>query len=211
VTGGGGAPWDLPPPDLHKRDLPIREIERGTPLMRIHSADYHPHFFGPAPPKRKAAGWPAPRNRFDDPQGIYGVCYLGLNDAAAFVETVLRDQFLPVLSAADLGKVCLADGSAARQLRLVEFGGRGLRRLGINAATVHAPYDITRAWSRALWSHPVEPDGICYHSRWDNDLSCVALFSRAERALQIRPGPLITALPARLAAILDRYEIGYAP
>jgi hypothetical protein len=37
------------------------------------------------------------------------------------------------------------------------------------------------------------------------------LFSRAERALQIRPGPLITALPARLAAILDRYEIGYAP
>jgi hypothetical protein len=105
VTGGGGAAWDLPPPDLHKRDLPIREIERGTPIMRIHSADYHPHFFGPAPPKRKAARWPAPRNRFDDPQGIYGVCYLGLNDAAAFVETVLRDQFLPVLSAADLGKV----------------------------------------------------------------------------------------------------------
>jgi hypothetical protein len=206
----GGVTWSLPPADLHARSLLTINLAPGTAVHRIHSRKYHPHFFGPARPAT-GAKWPDPQHRFDDPEGEYGVCYVGLTDNAAFVETVLRDQWLPHLSAADLEDVCLADGRAGRELRLAQFGGRGLRRLRTNAASVHAPYSITQAWSRALWSHPDKVDGIAYRSGWDDDLTCVVLFARAPGGLVIDPGPPIMDLPHRLGPILDWYEIAFGP
>jgi hypothetical protein len=185
-------------------------IAPGTPLRRVHSRAYHPHFFGPPPPKH-GDPWPNPRNRFDDPLGEYGVCYLGLTDEAAFVETVLRDQYLPHVSESELAEVCLADGEATRELRLARFLGWGLQRMHTNAASVHAPYDITQAWSRAIWAHPDGVDGIAYRSGYDDDHRCVALFDRASTALRVAPGPSILALPHRLGPLLDLYDIALGP
>jgi hypothetical protein len=139
------------------------------------------------------------------------VCYVGLTDDSAFVETVLRDQWLPHLSEKELAGVCLADGEAGRELRLAQFGGRGLRRLHTSAASIHAPYAVTQAWSRALWLHPDRVDGIAYRSGWDDDLTCIALFDRAAGALLVDWGAPIMDLPHRLGPILDRYEIALGP
>ena len=207
----GGVPWGLPPADLHARPLVKLDLTLGTALRRIHSRIYHPHFFGPARPTAKGAAWPNPRHRFDDPEGEYRVCYVGLTDEAAFVETVLRDQWLPHLSPADLADVCLADGRAGRELRLARFGGPGLRRLQTSAASVHAPYPVTQAWSRAIWTHRDTVDGIAYRSGYDDDLTCIALFDRASSALRIDPGSPIMDLPHRLGPVLDRYEISLGP
>ena len=193
---GGRPAWTPPPPDLPSRKLPLVQLAEGTPIVRLHGLGREPRFFG-------RTG----RSRFDDPEHGYGVCYLGLSDSAAFVETVLRDQFLRDLSRADLGRLALADGTLGSPVRLVEFGGTGLQRLRTVAGTVHAGYEITQGWSRALWRHPDAPDGILYRSRFDDELHCIALFDRASGVLRLAPGPALVALPLRLGALLDRYQI----
>ena len=195
----GKPAWRLPPSDLARRPLPLPDLAAGTHLVRIHGIGRHPHYFGPPS---------TPRNRFDDPQGEFGVCYLGLEDAGVFAETFLRAQNLKALAGADLATAALADGTLTRGVRLVEFSGAGLVRLGIPAGTVHATYRVTRPWTRAFWAHPDTPDGILYRSRWDNDCRCVALFDRAASALSIGPGPALIDLPHRLGPVLDRYQLG---
>lgn len=192
----GRPAWTPPPPDLQSRRLPLIQLAADTPIVRLHALSRDPRFFG------RTGG-----NRFDDPEHAYGVCYLALDDSAAFAETVLRDQFLRDLSRGDLGRLALADGSLGAPARLVEFGSTGLQRLRTVAGTVHAGYEITQAWSRALWLHPDAPDGILYRSRFDDELHCVALFDRAARVLRLPPGPALIALPLRLGALLDRYQL----
>lgn len=198
MTGGKPA-WRLPPSDLAARPLPVIDLAAGTHLVRIHGITRHPHFFGPPS---------TPRHRFDDPQGEFGVCYLGLEDAGTFAETFLRAQDLKALARTDLATQALADGTLTRGVRLVEFSGAGLVQLGIPAGTVHATYRVTRPWARAFWAHPDAPDGILYRSRFDNDCHCVALFDRAAAALSIAPGQALTDLPHRLGPVLDRYNLG---
>lgn len=198
MTGGRPA-WRLPPPDLSRRPLPIVDLAAGTPLVRIHEVTRHPHYFGPPA---------SPRHRFDDPEGAFGVCYLALDDAGAFVETYLRAQDLRAIARADLALGALADGTLQRAVRLVEFAGAGLVQLAVPAGTVHATYRVTQAWARAFWSHPDAADGMLYRSRFDDDCRCVALFDRASAALTIGPGRALTDLPHRLGPVLDRYQLG---
>lgn len=196
---GGRPSWQLPPATLATNPLPLVSLSVGTTLVRVHSVGRHPYYFGPPS---------APRHRFDDPDGRFGVCYLALEDAGAFAETVLRAQRLKAVALADLAKLALADGVLVAPARLVEFGGAGLVQLGAPAGTVHTTYRVTQAWARAFWDHPDAPDGIRYRSRFDDDCHCVALFDRAKGALEIEPGPALPAVSARLGAILDRYHIG---
>lgn len=193
---GGRPAWRLPPSDLARRPLPIVELSAGTPLARIHGLGRDPRFFG-------RAG----QARFDAPDGRYGVCYCGLDDAAAFVETILRDQDLGGLALADLARRAIADGVITRPVRLVAFGGTGLRRLRATAGTVHATYRVTQAWSHALWSHRDRPDGIRYRSRFDDDQHCVALFDRAAAAVRFTASAPLPDVPLRLGALLDRYGL----
>ena len=41
---------------------------------------------------------------------------------------------------------------------------------------------IAQRWSRALWEHPQQPDGIIYRSRHDPSKVCAALFDRCASA-----------------------------
>ena len=193
---GGRPAWRLPPPDLPSRALPIVALPAGTAVVRIHTVGREPRYFG-----RAGDG------RFDAPDRRYGVCYCGLDDAAAFVETVLCDQDLGGLARDDLASRAVADGVFTRPVRLVAFGGTGLRRLRATAGTVHATYRVTQAWSEALWSHPDQPDGIRYRSRFDDDQHCVALFDRAAGALRFTASAPLTLVPLRLGALLDRYGL----
>ena len=193
---GGRPAWRLPPFDLARRALPIVELPVGTAVVRIHTVGRGPRYFG-------RTG----QARFDAPDGSYGVCYCGLDDAAAFVETILRDQDLGGIALADLVSHAIADGMFIRPLRLVGFGGTGLRRLRATAGTVHATYRVTHAWSHALWTHPDQPDGIRYRSRFDDDQQCIALFDRAAAAVRFAASTPLPSVPLRLGTVFDRYGL----
>jgi hypothetical protein len=60
-----------PPHDLKERELPIVRLE--GPWLRLHAAGREPVFFG-----RMGL------NRFDDPEGEYGVLYVGFISISIF-------------------------------------------------------------------------------------------------------------------------------
>jgi hypothetical protein len=66
---------------------------------------------------------------------------------------------------------------------------------------------VNKARSHALWTHPDQPDGIRYRSRFVDDQHCVALFDRAATALRFAASAPLSAVPLRLGAMLDRYGL----
>lgn len=195
-------PLPLPPGDLAKRTLPIVELRPGAILYRVHAVDRGCLWFGPAP------GTP-PVNRFDDPLGAFRICYLGTSAEACFAETFLRNPPVRILALSDLSRRSLTPVEVVRDLRLVTLHGAGLARLGATAEVVsERSYRLARAWSRALWSHPEQLDGIQYRSRHDDDSFCVALFDRAEQAVVAGQAKPLWGNAWTLAALLDRYGVG---
>ena len=67
---------------------------------------------------------------------------------------------------------------------------------------------IARRWAHALWSHPVQPDGLLYLARHDPSRQAVAIFDRAASAVSAMPGPSLIdpANAALLGPILDTYR-----
>jgi hypothetical protein len=142
--------------------------------------------------------------RFNDPQELYGVCYLAFEPEAAFVETLLRARNDDVVALAAIEARAIASVPIARSLRLVAPFGRHLSALHATAA--HGRYVVSQAWSRALHDHPDAPDGIAYRPAHDDALTAVALFERARGALgPPRSRPLIREYP-----LLDRLAERYA-
>jgi hypothetical protein len=197
-----------PPTDLGQRPLPLRTLESGSRLYRIHKRESGPVFFGPT--------GTAPRWRFDDPDGEFKVCYLGLDPEAALVETLLREPWRRrTLSwSRDIERHRLAVFDLIAPLRLVDYGGPGLLALGTTLEVLGTrDYTLAQHWSRALWSHPDAPDGILYSCRHDNRTSAVALFDRAANALR-----LLESQPFELesgwrwiAEMSARYQFGLIP
>ena len=87
--------------------------------------------------------------------------------------------------------------------------GRG-RRIGATAAVCNGAYAVSRAWALALHAHPAGVDGIRYRARHDDDGFAIALFDRAEDAVEvIGTDRLDPATGAEwIAPLLDRYGIG---
>jgi len=196
-------PPPLPPRDLKKRPLPIHEIRAIENLYRIHPADRTPLFFGPA------QGQP-PRNRWDSPDGRFGVCYVAEEPNAAFAECFLREPGVMVLEMDDLKERALALLRPFRNLRVVAMHGSGLHALGATAACCSGAYAVSRAWAAALYAHPEKPDGIRYRARHDDDGFAMALFHRtAGDLLWVGGAALDDALAQpHLVSFLDRYDVG---
>ncbi|MGO1079049.1 RES family NAD+ phosphorylase [Inquilinus sp. CA228] len=180
--------------------LPVVEIQ--GPVFRCHRIQYGYRYFG-----KSAAG------RYDDPKKQYGVLYLGATREAAFAETCLRDvggtlldrQFLAARATTEV---------AMDKVRLAQAYGAGLAALGQTAIiSASAGYDDSQIFSRWIFDHRDEVDGIAYFSRHDNEQLCIALFDRAAPALKTPAGaggePMSKA--PWLDAMLDRYRIGLAP
>ncbi len=186
---------------LAKR-LPLIRARRGSAWMRIHSQDRDALWFGPSP------GTP-PVNRFDDPAGEYRVCYFGTTLAACFAETFLRNPPVRLLAWSDLARRSMAVVSLSRDAMLVPAFGNNLAKLGVTAA-IAASGDHSRSqrFARAVWGHGSRPDGIAYRSRHDDHALCVALFDRAKDGVALTGGRALTAEPAALASLLNRYDLG---
>jgi hypothetical protein len=75
--------------------LPFTRVRSGTRWPRIHQRDRSALWFGPS------AGKPGV-NRFDDPAGLFRVCYLGTTMDVCFAETFLRNPPVRILALEDL-------------------------------------------------------------------------------------------------------------
>ncbi|HYH81466.1 MAG TPA: RES family NAD+ phosphorylase [Longimicrobium sp.] len=189
-----------PPPDLARRTLPLRVLEPGAPLWRVHDASRDPVWFGPA-------ACTPPRSRFDAPGGEFGVCYLALSPEAAFAETFLRNPGRRMLDTTLLASRSLSELTPARPLTTVRLYGPGLARTGATAEVTHGPaYDLARSWSLALSAHPSRPDGILYKSRHDDDELCLALFDRGPGQLRVEATAPLVGTPL-LTSLLRRYRV----
>jgi hypothetical protein len=197
----------LPPADLGRLRLPLDVLGPRERWWRIHDANFAALFFG----KTR-------RYRFDDPLRQYGVLYVGRNVRCAFVETLgagVTDRRRPLrrVSLKDLEHRALACVRALRPLRLVDLRDRGLQALGADGRLTTGDYRIAQEWSRALWEHPEQPDGILFRSRHDPSKICAALFERCASAVVARGLGRLVDLPAatRIADAIDWYGYSVDP
>lgn len=179
--------------------LPLAAIDADTTLTRIHRKTTIEPFFGPTPPD-------PPKGRFDDPLGVFQVCYLGEHETASFVETFLRNPPIRLVAVSELRKRRLTTFRVARALRLLKLHGNGLAQCGCTAAVTGGdePYDGPRALARAIWEHVDGVDGLEYLCRHDNELKAIALFDRARDAL-VRLGTEVVEERSRLLGWRKRY------
>ena len=169
-------------------------------LWRIHRAVHEPLFFG------KGA-----KNRFDAPEGEFGVLYAGMDAHCAFIETFGHSTGIRVVTAAELDVRELSLLRASRSLRLVDLRAEGLARMGADAELTSGPdYPLAQRWSRALHDHPAQPDGLIYLARHDPSRSSVALFERVAPLLTSERlgAPTGPSQTKRLGDILDTYRFG---
>lgn len=176
--------------------LSIREV--GEPLYRCHRVHHGAIYFG-----RDI------RNRFDDPQGRFGVCYLSLSPSGAFAETLIRKPIGQVLQKSDLRHYCLTRIHTLQTLRLVHCHGEGLKHNGLDSQ-ISSSVDrgSTQSMARVFYEHDDRPDGLIYRARHDDDQLSVALFNRATDKLAEPQQPIswMEAGPL-LDEVLDRYGI----
>jgi hypothetical protein len=184
-----------PPADLAARHLPIRDLD--VSWYRIHRKALGALHFG-----RSAT------NRFDAPDGSFGVLYLGRDVHACFVETMGWATGIRHLELGDLAGRALAQIDASRALRLVDLAGRGLARLGADARLASADYAASQAWALALHDHPAGADGIYYRARHDPTRFCAAIFERAAGLLTETSLGALTDGTNRLllARLLETYD-----
>ena len=95
----------------------------------------------------------------------------------------------------------------AAPLNLVDFRGDGLIRMGIPTDVARArSQDLGRAWSRAVWSHQAQPDGIIYDSRLNGETN-VVVFDRALPKLAGHGTPRLVECRSDLAAIITAFDL----
>jgi hypothetical protein len=188
-------PW--PPPDLYQRDLVIDTIAAGSTLVRVHQTRFAALYFG-------ASG----KNRFDDPERTFGVCYAALTIEGAFAETMLRAIGISLVPQASIDLRSITVITTTQPLRLVRLHGPGLAAIGATAAVTSGGYTVSQAWAAALHQHPARIDGICYRSNHDNGEHVVALFDRCRRGLDAAPPTPLGLDRQNLGRLLDRYRVG---
>jgi hypothetical protein len=114
-----------------------------------------------------------------------------------------------ILSLEDLALRSIATLEVRRQLRLVPIYGPGLARLGVTAELASgSDYAVSQDWSRALWEHTDEPDGILYRSRHDDSALSVALYNPAKDGLAVVSHERLTEDSRQLAALVKKYGLG---
>ena len=186
-----------PPPNFADRDLPLETLPPGTAFVRIHRRDLAPLFFGTSGD-----------NRFDDPQRIYGVCYVALTLEGAFAETCLRAVGAQFVASSYLNVRVFSAIEVTAPLHLVAVHGPGLARIGATSIVSGGEHAMAQIWSRAIHDHPSSPDGLLYRANHDNGEICAALFDRSGDRLGVGRTQGLLADRAHLAVLLNRYKVG---
>ena len=155
----------------------------GKRLFRISRYSSNEPFFG------HIAG-----NRFDDPKGMFGTCYVGFDLATAVAETVLHDE-LPLVgrfgvSQRDFEARRIVRFPIAGMLVVADFTGAVLKTtVGDSSLTTIFPYDLPQLWAAAVHAHPQKDkngssvDGMLYVSRQLNNRKAIVIFERAKPKL----------------------------
>ncbi|MGJ5817179.1 RES family NAD+ phosphorylase [Paludibaculum fermentans] len=190
-----------PPADLHSREPLIYSAPAGALWCRSHMAGHAPCFFG----RGQAQRW-------DAPDGGYGVLYLGADEHCAFMESigrgVLRTRLVP---AAQLRTRVLSKLRFSKTLRLVDLvSSGGLTRLGAEGSLANGlGYRNSQRWSEALRAHPAAVDGIYYRSRHDPARMACALYEKCLPFVELAQACGPWAEQGRmLGLILDHYQFG---
>ena len=189
-----------PPAELDRRKLPLKLLK--GPIFRIHHTGRSCLYFG-----KKTA------QRFDDPLGRYGVLYAAVQPEAAFAEVFLRPLSLMLIREVDLQERSLSE-IACNRLHCVDLTGAGLRRVSCdNRIATEKPYLTVGQWSRALFIHPQQPDGIIYRSRHNPQLKCLALFDRCQSRLKLGVTEGLMSGVRRTWTIgqIDKYKLAIEP
>lgn len=195
----------------------------GTILLRGHSPDKLPDWFGPAVGTAGA-------NRFDWPfrtVGDPGVCYLAPQLTGVLLERVIRDVPRRVLSVAQLDvDHAVTTVRLTRDLLVVDLLSAAWTVHGVQVATITAPppYGETQRLAERLHGllaldprsamgppgrvRRFRPDGIAYGSRFGTAHECLALWDRARGALVFGDTAPISADRAALAHACQQLGIG---
>lgn len=154
---------------------PLARVARDKVLHRVHGEGRTARWYG----RRDGT------SRWDDPDGEFGVLYLGRSPVGAFAETMLRTPTDRNVLWSRAEQKRQAAFRPLKPLRLAKLHGEGLAWFGVTAAQIaESDYSVPQALSRRIHDDfPV--DGIQYRSRFDNDELCVALFDRADAKLEI--------------------------
>jgi hypothetical protein len=113
-----------------RRVRPTTGIAAGATLHRVHARNREPRFYG-----RHDATW-----RWDDPNGAYGVLYVGLTQEGPIAETLLRRAAQKQIVWSQVEKRRWASFRATEALRLADLHGKGLSWLGGTVAEVSADH-----------------------------------------------------------------------
>ena len=191
-------PFADPPPDLARRKIALFDFAES--MFRTHGLGRGPVFYG-------KSGF----NRFDAPDGSYGVLYAGRDPFCAFIETFARAAGTRVITTTALKNHALAELKATRPLRLVDLTRSGsLVRMGTDARIFSADHEVSQRWSKALHNHPMSADGLLCPSRLDPSRHAVVMFEdRAPRIIELdrkswyAPG----AQRRLLAEIMELYNL----
>ena len=196
----------MTPPELPAR-LSVQTLRAGGTLYRAHNVGLDAIFFGPGADN-------PPLYRFDSPDGGYRVCYLGVDEEAAFVEGVLH-RAIPrrIISAKTLRTRAITEIRIEEDIRAMRLYGQYLVGNGATAAVVHGDdyRDLSQPWSRAIHDHPMRPDGILYMAKHDDSAMALALFDRAARKIVAGARHPLSGYDLRTLRLLDRYGIGLEP
>ena len=168
---------------MARRGRPATIVAEGETLHRVHAAARGAQFYG-----HHDATW-----RWDDPDGGYGVLYLGLTPDGPFAETLLRRPDQQAVARSEIEKRRFARFRTAEPLRLADIHGKGLSWEGVTVGQVAADHDgktypgayaRTQAISAEVHA-TTDLDGIAYRSRLDPDEMCVALLDRADHKIEL--------------------------
>jgi hypothetical protein len=190
-----------PPSDLHRR-TPLLRTSPG-PWIRFHGRERPPLHFSRVR-----------TSRFSDPAGEFGVLYAADSFMGAFIETFGRDLGVRSVTVSSLAATGVAVLRADPNLRLLDLASRGgVARLSADARLMSGDLGVAQRWSRALWAHPIQADGLYYRLRHDPDQCACALFDRAARAISVDGQGPVSAAGHResLIAALDCYKFGLIP
>jgi hypothetical protein len=165
ATDEPGDLW-LPPPEFARKSLQLSRLRQSW--FRSHMLSNGPIYFG------RAGRW-----SFDDPMRDFGVMYLAFDAMRAFVETFCRDPERRFVTTQSLSERACSELICQRDLMLLDLTKTGsLTRLPADARLFSGAYTVSQAWSRAIYTHPSQPDGIVFRSRFDPAGKLVAIFDR---------------------------------
>ena len=136
--------------------------------------------------------------------------YVALDPHGVFIETFGSETGICIIASRELALRSISQLSCSRCLKLVDISGPGVVHIGADARLATGDHRVAQIWSRALWSHPSQVDGIYYRARHDLSQVCAAIFERTKLTFDIVNTQNCTSRSFRetLATVLKTYKFG---